>query len=132
VNKFSTSLFDISFYLIKYRFFVNICICTITTTDDIEVLAHLSLFIHFVCKDKDKSWKFQIFSQLFGNGTTIRVSFDHHRIFLKKGCQGDRMPIYKAFAPFLEGDKGDRRVTGLCAHSLKKGRRSLFTPLKLR
>ena len=23
------------------------------------------------------------------------------------------MPIYRAFAPYLEGDKGDRRVTGI-------------------
>ena len=23
------------------------------------------------------------------------------------------MPIYRAFAPFFEGDKGDRRVTGI-------------------
>ena len=41
--------------------------------------------------------------------------------FLKKGCQGDRTPMYRAFAPFFEGDKGDRRVTGVCAHSQKKG-----------
>ena len=31
------------------------------------------------------------------------------------------MPMYRAFAPFLEGDKGDRRVTGVCAHNQEKG-----------
>ena len=41
------------------------------------------------------------------------------------------MPMYRAFAPFLEGDKGDMRVTGVCVHSLKKGRIRLFPPLKL-
>ena len=27
------------------------------------------------------------------------------------------MPMYRAFAPFLEGDKGDRRVTGVGVHT---------------
>ena len=27
-------------------------------------------------------------------------------------CQGDRSPMYKGYAPFFEGGKGDRRVTG--------------------
>ena len=31
--------------------------------------------------------------------------------FLKTGCQGDRTTMYRAFAPFFKGDKGDRRVT---------------------
>ena len=29
------------------------------------------------------------------------------------------MPMYRAFAPFFKGDKGDRRVTGVCAHSFE-------------
>ena len=28
------------------------------------------------------------------------------------------MPMYRAFAPFLEGDKGDRRVTGITLYVL--------------
>ena len=31
------------------------------------------------------------------------------------------MPMYRAFAPFFEGDKGDRRVTGVYAHNQNKG-----------
>ena len=31
--------------------------------------------------------------------------------FLKTGCQGDRTTMYRAFAPFFKGVKGDRRVT---------------------
>ena len=34
-------------------------------------------------------------------------------IFYEKGCQGDRMPCHKAFAPCLRVTEGDRRVTGL-------------------
>ena len=34
-----------------------------------------------------------------------------YRIFCKKGCKGDKTACHKGFAPFLEGDKGDRRVT---------------------
>ena len=30
----------------------------------------------------------------------------------KKGWQGDKTACHKGFAPFLEGDRGDRRVTG--------------------
>ena len=30
------------------------------------------------------------------------------------------MPMYTAFAPFFDGDKGDRRVTGVCVHNLKR------------
>jgi hypothetical protein len=48
--------------------------------------------------------------------------------FLKKGCQGDRMPMYRAFAPFFKGDKGDRRVTGVCAHSQKMGNITTVCP----
>ena len=55
----------------------------------------------------------------FQSKVVITVSYIEG--FLKKGCQGDRMPMYRAFAPFFEGDKGDRRVTGVCAHSQKKG-----------
>ena len=33
-------------------------------------------------------------------------------IFLIKGCKGDRTPMYRAFAPFFEAVRGDRRVTG--------------------
>jgi hypothetical protein len=46
------------------------------------------------------------FSFHFQDGGTIYYEFR----FL--GCQGDRTPMYRAFAPFWEGDKGDRRVTG--------------------
>ena len=28
------------------------------------------------------------------------------------------MPMYRAFAPFFKGDKGDRRVTGVCEEPL--------------
>ena len=53
------------------------------------------------------------------------MEFDLYRNFLEKGCQGDRMPMYRASAPFFEGDKGDRRVTGksvcLRARALKRG-----------
>ena len=31
------------------------------------------------------------------------------------------MPMYRASAPFFEGDKGDRRVTGVGVHSAKMG-----------
>ena len=34
-------------------------------------------------------------------------------IFLVKGCKGDRTPMYRAFAPFFMGVRGDRRVTGI-------------------
>ena len=46
--------------------------------------------------------------------------------FCVLGCQGDRMPIHKGFAPFLEGDKGDRRVTEVRAHSTLKVPSQLF------
>ena len=35
-----------------------------------------------------------------------------YRIFREKGCKGDRMPMYRASAPFFMGVRGDRRVTG--------------------
>ena len=31
------------------------------------------------------------------------------------------MPMYRASAPFFEGDKGDRRVTGVGAHKPIRG-----------
>jgi len=34
-------------------------------------------------------------------------------IFLVEGCKGDRTPMYRAFAPFFEAVRGDRRVTGM-------------------
>jgi hypothetical protein len=34
-----------------------------------------------------------------------------HYEFLVLGCQVVKMPMYRAFATFLEGDKGDKRVT---------------------
>ena len=46
--------------------------------------------------------------------------------FWKIGCQGDRMPMYRASAPFFEGDKGDRRVTGVGAHNDKMGKNRCF------
>ena len=48
--------------------------------------------------------------------------------FCVLGCQGDRTPMYRAFAPFFEGDKGDRRVTGVCAHSRKMGNITTVCP----
>ncbi len=36
------------------------------------------------------------------------------------------MPMYRACAPFLEGDKGDRRVSGVDAHSTKTGESRCF------
>ena len=41
------------------------------------------------------------------------------------------MPMYRAFAPFFEGDKGDRRVTGVCAHSQKKDKRRAVCPAQI-
>jgi len=41
--------------------------------------------------------------------------------FLVKGCKGDRTPMYRAFAPFFEGVKGDRRVTGTRRGSAASG-----------
>ena len=38
------------------------------------------------------------------------------------------MPLYRAFAPFFKGDKGDRRVTGVCAHSQKMGNITTVCP----
>ena len=40
--------------------------------------------------------------------------------------------MYRAFAPFFEGDKGDRRVTGVCAHSQKMYKKELFALPKFR
>ena len=36
--------------------------------------------------------------------------------------------MYRAFAPFFEGDKGDRRVTGVCAHSREMGNITTVCP----
>ena len=36
--------------------------------------------------------------------------------------------MYRAFAPFFEGDKGDRRVTGVCAHNQKMASGYRFAP----
>ena len=36
------------------------------------------------------------------------------------------MPMYRASAPFFEGDKGDRRVTGVGAHNDKMGENKCF------
>ena len=55
--------------------------------------------------------------------TLLRISY---MIFWKIGCQGDRMPMYRASAPFLQGDKGDRRVTGVGAHSAQRGDNMCF------
>ena len=41
------------------------------------------------------------------------------------------MPMYRAFAPFFEGDKGDRRVTGVCAHSQKKDNITSVCPAQI-
>ena len=40
--------------------------------------------------------------------------------------------MYRASAPFFEGDKGDRRVTGVCAHSQKMDKKELFALPKFR
>ena len=46
------------------------------------------------------------------------------RIFHKKGWQGDKTACHKGFAPFLEGDKGDIRVTRIDAsfHVCRSGK----------
>ena len=36
------------------------------------------------------------------------------------------MPMHRASAPFLEGDKGDRRVTGVGVHNDKMGKNRCF------
>jgi len=38
-------------------------------------------------------------------------------IFLVQGCKGARTPMYRAFAPFSETVRGDRRVTGMAQGS---------------
>ena len=42
------------------------------------------------------------------------------------------MPIYRAFAPFFEGDKGDRRVTGIALSSVPLSSLATFTVLPVR
>ena len=50
------------------------------------------------------------------------VSHDVYYIFCILGCQGDRTLMYRASAPFFEGDKGDRRVTAaLCVKKVSLG-----------
>ena len=39
------------------------------------------------------------------------------------------MPMYRAFAPFFEGDKGDRRVTGIALSSAPLSSLATFTVL---
>ncbi len=57
---------------------------------------------------------------------TGHITSISYRIFWKIGCQGDRMPMYRASAPFFQGDKGDRRVTGVGAHSAQRGDNQCF------
>ena len=38
------------------------------------------------------------------------------------------MPMYRAFAPFFEGDKGDKRVTGVCVHNQERASGYWFAP----
>ena len=42
------------------------------------------------------------------------------------------MPMYRAFAPFLEGDKGDRRVTGCTLSSAPLLSLAIFTVIPVR
>ena len=42
------------------------------------------------------------------------------------GCQGDRTPVNKGMSPCSEGDKGDRRVAGVCGHSPFRGSKRPF------
>ena len=60
----------------------------------------------------------------FGDSPPFNVF--HTGFFWKIGCQGDRMPMHRASAPFLQGDKGDRRVTGVGAHSAQRGDNMCF------
>ena len=57
------------------------------------------------------------------NGTQIFVIIELlYYNFCILGCQGDRTPMYRASAPFFEGDKGDRRVTAaLCVKKVSLG-----------
>ena len=41
------------------------------------------------------------------------------------------MPMYRAFAPFFEGVKGDRRVTGVCAHNMERASEYWFAPPRM-
>ena len=68
-------------------------------------------------------------SRMMCNGTQIFVIIELlYYNFCNLGCQGDRTPMYRASAPFFEGDKGDRRVTGVCAHSQKMGNITTVCP----
>jgi hypothetical protein len=56
-------------------------------------------------------------SIVFKRRSSIKRLFKKLRIILLiilvKGCKGDRTPMYRAFAPFFAGVRGDRRVTGM-------------------
>ena len=58
----------------------------------------------------------------------LHPTFSLYYEFCVLGCQGDRTPMYRAFAPFFKGDKGDRRVTGVCAHNQKMVSGYRFAP----
>ena len=62
-------------------------------------------------------------SRMMCNGTQIFVIIELlYYNFCILGCQGDRTPMYRASAPFFEGDKGDRRVTAaLCVKKVSWG-----------
>ena len=53
-----------------------------------------------------------------------------HRI-LEKGCQGDRTPCHKGFAPCLRVTEGDRRVTLKLRKLTKKGNFMCFFEKKV-
>jgi hypothetical protein len=58
----------------------------------------------------------------------LHPTFSLYYEFCVLGCQGDRMPMYRAFAPFFEGDKGDKRVTGVCVHNQERASGYWFAP----
>ena len=58
-------------------------------------------------------WKFGFMEEMvYLCGRWLLCFARAHKIFSRKGCQVVRTTMYKGFAPFLEGVKGDRRVTG--------------------
>ena len=61
----------------------------------------------------------------------LHPTFSLYYEFCVLGCQGDRMPMYRAFAPFFEGDKGDRRVTGVCVHNQERASEYWFAPPRM-
>ena len=64
----------------------------------------------------EKAGKTVANQQSRGGSLSESVAFQSagtYRNFSEKGCQVVRTSMYKGFAPFFEGVKGDRRVTGV-------------------